>query len=357
MRNYKKIGFALILFMLTSAVVTAQPFPQADPAVVDITKDPLGDNIIGTAVLKFRVANNSAGTPANGQIPANALDYTIQFNPSFTFVNLQPTAEFAVTSALPNAPDYVVHITNLVPLNPGDVLDFFLRVKGTQLVAFPPGATVTCNVDRTLPIACGNTIFANDNVSKAFGVTLVLPVKLLTLSAVLNNNQVALKWVTTDELNLSSFELERSTDGINFTVINNRSAAGNTIGETSYLYDDNIQSVTAGVIYYRVKAKDINGSFEYSRIRTIKLGKGTSFLMYPNPFTDQVNLQITSQSNAKGLVRLYNTAGVQIRSMDISLSAGVNALSLTGLERLSNGSYIIEIYIAGVKVYTEKLVK
>src|SRR5690242_14585535 len=276
MKYLYNISIILAIFISTVANnANAQSYPHAEPAVITITKqgpsdpNPSGSVIVGNAILKFRVANNSAGNNSNGKIPAGAVFYTVQFNPYYTYQSLVSSSQFAVTYASPGSPDYVVQLTNTVDINPGDVFDFYLNVIGTMPTTNPNGEIVTLNVDRTLPIQCGNTQTGNDNVSKSFLVSAAttLPVKSLDLSAVLNANNVDLKWTTVDEYNTSSFDVERSTDGRIFSAIGSKPASGNTTGSKDYTYlDMNVHLLQSSIIYYRIKMMDINGAYIYSRI-------------------------------------------------------------------------------------------
>ncbi len=360
--------------LLTAAVLTAslavtnvraQAFPQADPAVITISKQgpsdpvPTGSNISGTAILKFRVANNSAGTIATGKIPALSVFYTVQFNPYYTYQSLVPSSQFEVFYASPGAPDYVVQLRNIVDINPGDVFDFYLNVVATQETTTPGGEIVTLNVDRFPPPACGNTTTANDNVSKSFNVIslIPLPARFIDLTAVLNHQQVDLKWTTRDELNVNSFELERSTNGRDFLAITTKPAAGNTSGTTDYTYSDNVQQLVSPVIYYRVKTIDNDGRTSYTKIVTVKLAKTTSVLVWPNPFTTQVNLQVTSVVKTKGFIKLYNSAGFEVKSQPITLAAGTNFLTVDGLGTLPKGVYMVDVRINNERIFSGKLTK
>lgn len=361
---YRLISTVVISALLMTTKAKAQN-PLADPAVITITKQspsdpaPTGSNIAGSAVLKFRVANNSAGSSANGTIPAGAVTYTVQFNPYYTYESLVPTSQFAVTYASPGSPDYVVQLTNSVPILPGDVFDFYLNVDATQETTNPAGEIVTLNVDRTLPIACGNTSTANDNVAKSFNVVslITLPVRYIDLTAVLNNDIVNLKWITKDELNVDHFELERSTNGSSFVLLNNRQAVGNTTGQTDYTFLDDIRSLSSATIYYRVKTVDEDGKFYYSKVVMVVLRRSASIFTWPNPFTDNVNLKINAIARSKATIRLYTSNGLLIKQVDATLAAGSNFILVDGLAQLSKQVYVIDVIVDNEKIFSGKLIK
>jgi Secretion system C-terminal sorting domain len=168
-----------------------------------------------------------------------------------------------------------------------------------------------------------------------------LPVTGVHLNAVLNNNNdVALSWKTLSELNSRHFEIERSIDGINFTQIGTKQAAGNSVTEINYTHFD--PSMSVSVYYYRLKMVDIDGRSNYSNIAMVRKTGGIKVIrMFPNPAVNKVSLEF---SNAKGnyYITLYNQAGQEVYSKRTVVDFAVQYVDL---ERgnLTAGSYIINI--------------
>ena len=76
-----------------------------------------------------------------------------------------------------------------------------------------------------------------------------------------------------------------------------------------------------------------------------------SLVIYPNPATDMVNVQVNDFTNFPRTVELYNVLGQKVSS----LNPTENAFSVP-LYGLANGTYYLKI-ISGEKVYTQKIVK
>lgn len=76
-------------------------------------------------------------------------------------------------------------------------------------------------------------------------------IQLQSFSVIQENNDVKINWKTTTETNTSYFEVQRSTDGINFAGIKTISAANNSSTLKDYLVIDN--SPIQGKSYYRLK--------------------------------------------------------------------------------------------------------
>lgn len=97
--------------------------------------------------------------------------------------------------------------------------------------------------------------------------------KLISFTAVFNNNKADLKWATASEINVSHFVIERSTDGVNFSDAGVFFAYGNATDKTNYSFSDKLNSNQAAIVYYRLYSVDNNGKGQYSEIATVKKGK------------------------------------------------------------------------------------
>ncbi|HEY1038492.1 MAG TPA: hypothetical protein VGF30_03760, partial [Bacteroidia bacterium] len=92
-----------------------------------------------------------------------------------------------------------------------------------------------------------------------------LPIQLVYFTAEgLKNHTVQLKWQTASETNNNYFELQRSTDDLNFTDIARIDGAGNSNTLINYKYID--ENPIQGNNYYRLKQVDFDGNFHYSPI-------------------------------------------------------------------------------------------
>ena len=112
------------------------------------------------------------------------------------------------------------------------------------------------------------------------GVGLPLPLTLLSFKAAIQNKNTLLTWVTSNETNVSHFEIEHSTDGRNFKSIGSTPATeGN--GKKTYHFADN--DPDDGINFYRLKMIDKDGRYTYSAIIKIDVGKKYNILITPNP--------------------------------------------------------------------------
>lgn len=115
-----------------------------------------------------------------------------------------------------------------------------------------------------------------------------LPVTYLSFTANRQNQKVLLQWQTSQEKNSASFIIERSADGRNYSDIGKVSAAGNTGLTQTYTYTDEMPLNAKN--YYRLNQVDVDGSFNYSVVRIVDLGKAPALNWYATGRSIQVIL-------------------------------------------------------------------
>jgi uncharacterized repeat protein (TIGR03803 family) len=171
----------------------------------------------------------------------------------------------------------------------------------------------------------------------------VLPLNLSEFNARLFNTNGELSWKTENEINTLSFDIERSTDGISFISTGNIIAA-NTSGVHFYNYTDKkITSLGVPLLYYRLKQKDNDGRFTYSRIISLVIDAGKETVtIYPNPVTNEVAFIISINQAEKIEGRITDNSGRVVKGQQWNLQAGSSTLSLD-ITGLAKGIYTLEI--------------
>jgi hypothetical protein len=176
-----------------------------------------------------------------------------------------------------------------------------------------------------------------------------LPVTLLRFDAEkINNTTAMLRWSTATEQNTSHFEVERSSDGKNFSQIGRVTAAGNAVTTNNYNLPD--LSPLAGSSYYRLKTVDRDGKLDYSPISVLNFGSNYNILLYPNPAQSEVT--VTGVETGMQ-IDLLNTEGYRIGSYPVN-----NSSFTIPLETIASGLYILHIRSKDSEVIsTQKFVK
>jgi Secretion system C-terminal sorting domain len=192
----------------------------------------------------------------------------------------------------------------------------------------------TPNGNHFIAIRVKNTwgLYAFDTIT----VSGVVPLTLLSFDAFKNKNKVDLKWTTTNEINTSHFEIERSSNALDFTKIGSINSA-NSSGINNYSSED-IQPLK-GLNFYRLKQVDIDGSFKYSNINKVLFENfGDAITIYPNPAKEYIQFDFASKQKIV-LINLFDMQGRLIKTTTL---ANVLPLKLN-VENLSKGNYVVQL--------------
>jgi len=142
-----------------------------------------------------------------------------------------------------------------------------------------------------------------------------LPVELYSFSAKARKTEIELSWITKSEINNQGFEIQHSTDAINWNAIGFMEAQEENTEEKAYEFIH--QDVLNGYNYYRLKQIDNNGDFSYSSIQSIRMEKRNNDIqVFPNPFSNFITVSGVENSNQE--YAITNTAGKLMQSGTIS---------------------------------------
>lgn len=171
----------------------------------------------------------------------------------------------------------------------------------------------------------------------------ILPLDLISFTAGAIENKTQLQWHTVNEVNVSHFEIERSTDGIHWEIISSTNAT-NGITQQYTAWDN---APIAGVNYYRLKMIDIDGSYKYSKIIQVSFlnpSLAREFSVYPNPSNGKFIVTAKGIGNMKVPTKMYDGIGRLMYQLDIS--EGENPINFN---QLPSGVYYLNIENAGEK--------
>jgi len=192
----------------------------------------------------------------------------------------------------------------------------------------------------TIATATTNNIFRGVAFTPG---TSTLPVKFTSFNATINNKQTNLSWTTASEVNNKGFEIERSTDGVNFELIGFVKGNGNSNSVNKYNFVYPYQSSA----FYRLKQIDFDGKFDYSNVISVQ-GNDLIIDITPNPFNNVI--EINSNGNLVTAEVLDITGKVVITE---SINGNKTTLNTTGL---NNGVYFVRIN-NGENMITKRLIK
>ncbi|WP_460925588.1 immunoglobulin domain-containing protein [Pontibacter brevis] len=184
-----------------------------------------------------------------------------------------------------------------------------------------------------------------------------LPVEILYLKASKQSNDVLLEWATASEQDNKGFEVQVSENGLNYrplAFVPSKNSNSNT--KQVYKFTDK-ENGKAGTRYYRLKQIDHSGTFEFFGPKMVTFGKVASkVIAFPNPFHDEVTLDIASETSGEMLIVVTDAVGKQLMERKVQVERGFTTEKLKLDAGLPNGLYIIKTQIGG---YTQfiKMVK
>ena len=217
--------------------------------------------------------------------------------------------------------------------------------------------TLTAANDGTFDVTLSNvatTINVGDNITAtaympAYGTSeagvnqvstfvVPLPVELTEFTARSAGPDVELRWTTAAELNNKHFEVERSFDGRTFDKIGQVAGQGTTSNGATYAFSDkNAGRYQAGLLYYRLKQVDTDGTQAYTSVRTVQFSAASagSVRLYPNPARRQATLDLRGLPAGTYQVAVLDGVGRQMR--EFTVAGGIE--TDLDIQRLPAGAY------------------
>ena len=239
-----------------------------------------------------------------------------------------------------------------------------LDVNGNVLVTCPVGtATSFC---RTFSGLTAGTVYrvrftftrGNTEANQAILVTFdnfgldpagaALPVSFISFNAQKVSNSTQLTWKVGEEDNVKGYEIERSTDGREFTSVGFVAASG----KSTYTFND-AQS-TQGTVFYRIRNVDNDGKFKYSNILSLKNGASSLVLRaFPLPALSKLTVQHEAAFN-NGKINIASSDGSVVKRIIPTPGSLETTVNLVGLK---SGIYILHFDSGNGKTQTMKFMK
>lgn len=180
--------------------------------------------------------------------------------------------------------------------------------------------------------------YASNRFKIVYRAVGTLPVKLTQVRAYQLQNNIQVDWTASSELNMDKYEVEKSTNGTQFNILNTVLAKNNNAAENKYSSVD-IQP-HAGASYYRIKSVSKTGEISYSEVVKVSIGKGKAeMLVYPNPAVG-TNISITLNNVEKGkyTLKVWNDIGQETFNKTIEHD-GNNGTQLLDISAWKKGIY------------------
>lgn len=198
----------------------------------------------------------------------------------------------------------------------------------------------------------GVTVFSPFSVGKT---PYVLPIKFSYVNAAKTNGSNTVYWKAACSSAEVTFNVERSTDGINFSTVNSIFASQLRCAQP-FNYADN--SSSAGTVFYRIRSVEVTGVVTYSTI--VKLSDQQKDMqlkaVLPNPVTDQAQLSINSPQKDEISLVVVSMDGKIVQQSKVQLQAGASIVNLD-VSALLKGVYMVKGTFANGESNTLRFIK
>ena len=186
-----------------------------------------------------------------------------------------------------------------------------------------------------------------------FKANVVLPVTITSLKAYRQQDNIAIEWKTSNEINIKQYEVERSADGRTFTKINSIGATAVNGGNAAYSVTDT--DPFDGTNYYRIHSVENDGKVKYSSIAEVMMqGISTQplIVVYPNPVTgNTISVQFNNIERGNYALQLFNATGQLVFVKTIRYN-GTTVENVEVPENFAPGKYELRLLGDNIKVTT-----
>ncbi len=182
----------------------------------------------------------------------------------------------------------------------------------------------------------------------------LLPVKLISFNATGKNADAFLNWLTTGEADLDHIEIERSSNGTDFSF-----TATCTTNTKEYKDVNAARFCTNNNnLFYRLKLIDQQGTFSYSPVIMVKVNNRASFVTSIRPMfaAGKIAVSLNTAQPGKVTLRLCDISGQLIKTMQVNVSNGNSIQYMDGLYALPPGVYALQAIFGG-QVVTQELTR
>lgn len=171
---------------------------------------------------------------------------------------------------------------------------------------------------------------------------ILLPTNLTSFKAKKENSRVLLNWESTNEINVSHFNIQRSENGKEFIIIGKTNAKGSG----AYSFVDKDFAITT-ITYYRLEIVDKDGLKTHSNVQIINNASTiANNAIFPNPAKEHITITGNFQE-----VKIINSIGKTL----ITKQTNVGQLqNIVNISNLTKGIYFVQC-ISKDKTVTHKL--
>ena len=168
----------------------------------------------------------------------------------------------------------------------------------------------------------------------------VLPVNLVDLKAIIVHEKATLTWSTLAEKDNKGFQVEKSTNGKDFSVIGMVPGMGNSALKNDYRFTD--PAPLSDVQQYRLRQLDIDGHSSLSEVVTLRSSDAVadnSFRVV-NPVGGSIRIQFDAWQDGPVNLTLYDIQGRLVMNRTMTMS-GNSVTVPVDRSLVAHGTYVL----------------
>ena len=186
----------------------------------------------------------------------------------------------------------------------------------------------------------GNCVYTDGHTTmiKVINCSIILSGNFTQFKGQLLSKKGYLTWSASDEQNLSTYEIEKSIDGVNFEKLSSTNAKN--IAEAYYNFTD--PNEINGNTYYRLKMIDMNGLYKYSSIILLSTQLSFEITNLNNPFKNTIKADVIVPKDGLMNIILFDEKGQLLKNIRQPVNKGLNKIVVENIIA-PNGIYFLSV--------------
>jgi autotransporter-associated beta strand protein len=304
----------------------------------------------GTGTVKRSIGNNANLLFPIGNTSYNPITITNKTGTADTFsISILDTAYLNGSSSGNITSPYVKRTWNISKNTPtanaGSGVDFTFNWNANEVVGTLTNPTLNHHDGTKWAIpTIGTTSVSGNSLTytgykgsfSPFAIggsnTVALPIELKSFNTACQSDYVQVDWTTASEKNNKMFELYKSDNAIDWSLIHTTDGQGDKASETNYQFMDNDKKPA----YYRLKDIDYDGIENWSQIIFADCkNESTQIEVYPNPASEFIKVILPYEENTT--LNILSMEGKILKTLPL-----VSKNNLINIKDLSVGTYLIK---------------
>lgn len=161
-------------------------------------------------------------------------------------------------------------------------------------------------------------------------------------------------WISSQEFNNDHFDIEYSSNGVDFTRVGRVNSLGDAAQGHEYHFT---HSTATRVSYYRIHQYDKNGHQSYSRILIADRKKEVaSISLSPNPAKENITVVNSFPQTGKLQFRIFSAEGKLVKE-NITIKSQPVVVFTLPINTIPSGAYFLQVLLEGKAVATKYFMK